>query len=152
MLIPKHLSTKGALLIAGFEGYRANWYRDAVGVRTIGFGHTGSLPAGFHAPLSRQAALKLLIHDAEACAAAVRAIRPRILKQTRFDALVSLAFNLGPGILGPEHDIGRAVRRRDRAGVPAAIMEYDRAGGRVLEGLRIRRRAEAHLWTTGKYS
>lgn len=148
---PRHLSKKGAEFIARFEGYRPDWYRDAVSVHTIGYGHTGPLPMGFKAPMGRAKALKLLQHDAEIAAKAVRAIKPPILEQTRFDALVSLAFNLGTGILEPTHTIGAALRRRGRRGTAAAFLLYDHAGGTRLPGLTRRRKAEAELWTTGRY-
>lgn len=152
-LIPKSLSLKGAQFIGRFEGFRSTWYRDAVGVRTVGYGHTGELPRGFTVPLSITEGELLLRHDAAACARVVSEIRPRILRQTRFDALCSFAFNLGVGIFDPSHDIGKAVRKRigrDRA-VEKAILEYDRAGGHVLPGLLRRREAEMKLWKTGSY-
>lgn len=151
MFRPKHLSKRGAALIGEFEGFRSAWYLDVVGVRTIGFGHTGPLPSGFTAPLSHDEGLRLLQHDAERCAAAVRAIMPPILRQTRFDALVSLAFNLGPGILDRGRTIGDRVRTFRRKGVASAILMYDHAGGQRLPGLTRRRRREAKLWNTGSY-
>jgi lysozyme len=93
----------------------------------------------------------MLVADAAVAAAAVKAIRPRILKQTRFDALVSLAYNCGPGVLAPTTTIGRAVRTRTRKGVAAAFLLYDHADGKVLPGLRTRRTAEAKLWSKGLY-
>lgn len=155
LLPASKLSRKGAKFIGEFEGYRADWYRDPVGILTIGFGHTGPLPPGFKAPLTRADAERLLIHDAASCAAAVRAIRPRVWRQSRFDALVSFAFNLGPAIFSPERTIGRAVRRKDNRPVLVAhaMLLYDKAGSppRALPGLTRRRRREARLWLAGKY-
>ena len=150
-----HLSPEGAKFIAQFEGFSAHWYRDPVGVRTIGYGHTGPLPKGFTAPLTKRAALKLLIHDAERVAAVVREVRPRVSRQSRFDALVSFGYNLGPGyFLDRRTSIGKALAlapaKRVKA-VAAAILLYDHAGGKVLPGLKRRREAEAKLWTSGRY-
>lgn len=149
---PEHLSRKGAEFIARFEGFVPRWYYDAVGVKTIGYGHTGPLPSGFTEPLSRDEGLRLLQHDAEKVAAVVREIRPHVLKQSRFDALVSLGFNLGTGILEPTHDIGKAIRVPGRPNAAAAFLEYDHAGGVRLPGLTARRKAEARLFKTGRYS
>lgn len=153
MIRPSELSPRGAAFIGEFEGYRADWYRDPVGVWTIGYGHTGPLPHGFRPPLSRSEAQRLMIVDSARYAAAVSAIRPRIWRQTRFDALVSFSFNLGAGIFAPERSIGQAVRRRIGRGdaVPTALLLYDKAGGRPLPGLTRRRLREARLWTSGRY-
>jgi lysozyme len=104
-----------------------------------------------YAGLTQSEAEEMLVADAAVAAAAVKAIRPRILKQTRFDALVSLAYNCGPGVLAPTTTIGRAVRTRTRKGVAAAFLLYDHADGKVLPGLRTRRGAEAKLWSKGLY-
>lgn len=149
-----HLSTNGAKFIAQFEGFRADWYRDPVGVKTIGFGHTGPLPAGFKAPLTRSQGLKLLQHDAEKVAAVVREVRPRVTRQERFDALVSFGYNLGPGyFLDRRTSIGKALALKTGRvnAVAKAILLYDHAGGKVLPGLLRRREAEAKLWKSGQY-
>lgn len=153
MIRPTKLSSLGAAFIGEFEGYRPNWYRDPVGILTIGYGHTGGLPRGFYAPLSRSEARRLMIHDSARYAAAVAAIRPRVWRQTRFDALVSFSFNLGAAIFAPDRSIGQAVRRRFGRGaaVPAALLLYDKAGGHAWTGLTRRRQREARLWTSGKY-
>jgi lysozyme len=153
VIVPSKLSSKGARLIADFEGFRPNWYRDAVGVRTIGYGHTGALPAGFHAPLTRAEGLRLLQHDAASASKAVASIRPRILRQSRFDAIVSFVFNLGPGAIGSGSTMGQALRKRvGRAGaVSRSFTLYDHAGGKVLQGLLNRRLREKRLWDTGSY-
>ena len=152
-LFPSKLSMNGAAFIGRFEGFRSSWYLDAVGVHTIGFGHTGPLPAGFHAPLTLPEAHRLLIHDADRYAAAVAAIRPRVTRQARFDALTSFAFNLGAGIFEPSTSIGHAVRMRlgRPSAVAEALLRYNHGGGRVLPGLTRRRQAERHLWLTGRY-
>jgi lysozyme len=162
-IYPTQLSLRGAAFIGSFEGFRANWYPDPVGVLTIGFGHTGPLPRGFAEPLSRSEAERLLQYDALRFSQAVAAIRPRILRQSRFDALVSFAFNLGENIFSsdqPRADgrppIGWAVRRRfGRSGAVAdALLLYDRAGTplRPMAGLTRRRCAEVKLWNTGRYA
>lgn len=46
------ISEEGKQLIRDFEGLRLSAYRDAVGVLTIGYGHTGGgrqARAGYHA-------------------------------------------------------------------------------------------------------
>jgi lysozyme len=152
MTRPTHLSEKGARFIAQFEGFVPTWYKDPVGVATIGYGHTGPLPPGYTVPLSHAEGLRLLRHDAarfERCI--LDKVHPPFLLQTRFDAICSAVFNLGCGVLDPGHDLGRCLQGRLRKGAVAALLEYDHAGGHTLPGLTRRRRAEARLFRYGLY-
>lgn len=155
---PRHLSRKGADFIAAFEGCVLHPYNDAVGNATIGIGHllhTGRVtPADEtkYRHFMKADALKLLQDDAEKCARAVVAIKPAITNQARFDALVSLAFNLGTGILDSSHTIGAELRKADRGTAADAFLLYDHAGAQRLAGLTRRRQAERHLFLTGSYS
>lgn len=128
------------------------WYRDPAGVLTIGYGHTGALPPGFREPLSRTEARRLLALDVSRFAAAIRKVRPPIQRQARFDALCSLAFNVGTACLEPTHAMGRELQKPDRGDASAAFLLYDHAGGKVLPGLLRRRKAERKLWDTGRYT
>lgn len=158
LLRPTHLSRAGAQFIGRFEGLRLSPYNDAVGNATIGYGHLihyGNVtPADVrkYRVFSAASALGLLQADAEVAAKSVAAIRPAIRSQARFDALVSLAFNLGTGILGPSHTIGAAVRTLTRKGAADAFLLYDFAGTTRLPGLTARREAERKLWLTGSYN
>ena len=154
MSLPQHLSVEGAKFIAQFEGFSPDWYKDPVGVNTIGYGHTGPLPKGMHPPLTHPEALHLLVQDAEKVAAVVREVRPRVRNQARFDALVSFGYNLGPGyFLDKSTSIGRALAARVGRvkKVHDAILLYHYAGGRNLPGLLRRREAEAKVWTDGHF-
>lgn len=140
------VSGEGVALIAEFEGCILRPYRDAVGVWTIGYGHTEHV--GPHSPAlpSKQAALELLHNDLDHKYAPPVARLGVPLNQHQFDALVSLSYNLGPGILGKGHTLGAALARRDYAAAANAILLYDYAGGRKLAGLTRRRRAERALF------
>ena len=143
-LVPLAVSPAGLDLIERFEGFRADWYLDPVGVPTIGFGWTGPLPAGTAPPLARADARRLLRETVGVYAAAVREAVAVPLAQGQFDALVSFTYNLGPGALRRS-----TLLRRINAGDPAAAEEFDRwtfAGGRRLPGLVRRRAAERALF------
>jgi lysozyme len=153
------LSPAGVHLIASFEGFRPSWYDDGTGVQTIGYGHTGALPPGFSAPLSHDAGLALLHHDAARFAAAVdAAVKVRLglipsRAQARFDALCSLAFNIGSGAFQGS-TVLRLVNRkgapRDWSDVGLAFLAWSHAGGHVLPGLLNRRKVEAAIFVSGK--
>ena len=67
------------------------------------------------------------------------------LSQNQFDALVSWVFNLGAGNLRAS-TLLKVVNEGDMDGVPTQIKRWNKAGGKVLEGLIRRREAEALLW------
>lgn len=154
------LSPSGEHLIASFEGWSPGWYNDGTGVQTIGYGHTGPLPAGFTAPLTVDLGLELLRRDSETAATAVsEGVRVRLgilpgRAQARFDALVSLVFNIGAGAFAGSS----LLREINRRGAPRSWVacgplwcEWDEAGGGVLPGLLRRRRIEFAIFASGKY-
>jgi lysozyme len=137
-------SKHGVEFIAAFEGFVDHPYQDAVGVWTIGFGHTGPGTRGM-GRISQQRGLALLAADVGTAEAAVNGLKLEF-SQSQFDALVSIAFNCGGGILAASKTLGQALRAPGMRGVPAAIRIYCHAGGRELPGLVRRRNAEAAMW------
>lgn len=164
---PAHLSTNGAQFIGRFEGFRAEPYNDPVGFATIGYGHllhrsrVTTADQARWGKLTEAKALKLLQQDAEAAAWAVHAHVKARLNQAQFDALVSFTFNLGTGAfidstllkkLNQHPGTSKGVTGfAAKAEVRAELMKWNKAGGRELEGLTVRRRAEADLFATGRY-
>lgn len=145
-------SDKGLAMIEGFEGFRAEQYRDAVGVPTVGYGTTSAVVSPLPATVTQAEAQQLLQKALE------RDVYPAIWRQKRrhsqseFDAIASTIYNLGSGVLAPGRSLGDAYASADwKAAVPAAMLQYVYAGGRPLPGLVQRRQAERLLWLTGKY-
>jgi lysozyme len=93
------MSQAGLLELIGHEAIVLSRYRDAVGVWTIGVGHTRAAgppdPAGFAGTLSLAEALALFRRDVGAYERAVAAAVTVAVSQTEFDALVSFHFNTG---------------------------------------------------------
>ena len=145
------LSRKGAELIAGFEGFVPRPYNDAAGHATIGFGHLlhrGPVTATDKArwgTISRDRGIALLLQDArEAERAVAEAVRVT-LTQEQFDALVSFVFNVGAGAFRSS-TLLKKLNRGDEREAADELLRWTRAGGRVLEGLLRRRRAERALF------
>ena len=67
------------------------------------------------------------------------------LNQNQFDAMVSWVYNLGGGNLRAS-TLLKVLNSGNYAGVPEQIMRWNKAGGKVLEGLTRRRQAEADLF------
>lgn len=147
-------------LIKKFEGFRSRAYRDAAGVWTIGYGHTGrsgppAVRPGMRISMARAEEMlrKDLESFAQEVAALVGAERLRQLNDNQFGALVSFAYNVGVGNFA-RSSVLRAVRHGRFDEVPRLLMRWTKARDprtgrlRTLRGLVRRRRAEGHLWLT----
>lgn len=141
-------------LIKEFEGWRSEAYKDAVGVWTIGYGHT-SMAGPPHVKrgmkISKAEGERMLLHDLQKYAKAVDEAVNVPLNDNQFGALVSFCYNVGPGNFRKS-----SVLKRVNAGlfskVPTRLMLWNKAGGKVLRGLTRRRKAEADLFMKPSYA
>jgi GH24 family phage-related lysozyme (muramidase) len=138
----------GLKLIQVYEGLRLDAYRDAVGIWTIGYGHTSmagkpEVVAGLR--ISRAEAASILARDVETFARGVAAAITAHLNDNQFSALVSFAYNVGLGAFRSS-SVLRAVNSGDFAAVPRRLNLWTKAGGRVLQGLVKRRAAEGQMF------
>lgn len=92
------VSQKGVDLIKSFEGLRLTSYYDAVGIITIGYGHTGS-DVKPNQTITKEEAEHLLKQDLVKFETAVTKLITIPLTQNQFDALVSFTYNCGSGAL-----------------------------------------------------
>lgn len=132
-----------ARFIAKWEGFSADAYWDSIGgVWTIGYGHTGNVQPGEH--WSHAHALRVLVKDCRWAAAAVDSqVKYKLTVRQRM-ALISFVFNLGANIL-PGSNLLKALNRGHIHLAANLMLDYDHAGGVVVEGLRNRRKAERWL-------
>ncbi len=145
------ISQRGVDLIKRHEGLRLQAYRDAVGVVTIGYGHTRTARIG--QVISPGDAEALLRADLDGFELGVARLVTRPINQSQFDALVSFAFNVGLDIDADRRAEGlgdSTLLALVNAGCDqeAAIefLKWNKAGGRPLLGLTRRRLAEAQLF------
>ena len=124
-----------------FEGLRLEAYRDAAGVLTIGYGHTGSdIREGDR--ISEYWASELLRNDLGATEAAVRRLHVA-RTQGQFDALVSFAFNLGIDRLQGSTLLKVIRKGGSHDQIQREFKRWVYAGGKKLHGLERRRAWEA---------
>ena len=93
----------------------------------------------------------MLVHEIEEYENYVNTAVNVPLSQNQFDAIVSWVFNLGNGNLQASTML-KVINSGDHAGVPAQIKRWNKAGGKVLEGLVRRREAEALLYEGKEWS
>jgi lysozyme len=137
------ISNEGLSLIKKFEGCELTAYKCAAGVWTIGYGHIKDVYEG--QTITQSEAESMLQHEMEEYEGYINSLVMVPLNQNQFDALVSWVFNLGAGNLRAS-TLLKVVNLSDMNGVPAQIKRWNKAGGKVLEGLIRRREAEALLW------
>ena len=124
-----------------FEGLKLKAYRDAAGVLTIGYGHTGKdVREGDR--ISPYWAKELLVKDIEAVERAVDALG---VARTpgQLDALVSLAFNIGVGRLNRSTLLKSIRDGGSKQQIKKEFKRWVYAGGKRLKGLELRREWEA---------
>ncbi|WP_415327942.1 lysozyme [Chryseobacterium sp. MMS23-Vi53] len=142
-------SQKGINLILSFEGFSAKPYLDSAGIPTIGYGNT-------YYPGGKKVTMKDPSITKEKGAELFSSVLPTYekivdnkikvaLTQNQFDALVSHTYNTGGS------DTLFSLINKNAAA--AAILDwftsrYITAGGKILNGLIRRRKAEADLFFT----
>lgn len=136
-------------LLESFEGYKSCPYKDSVGVPTIGIGTT-RYPTGVKVQMTD----RCITHDtavvyAKSFVAGTETdLEPYLpaLNQNQYDSLIDFAYNLGSGAL-----INSTLLRKARANsmdptIRDEFMRWVNAGGKPLDGLVKRRKAEADLY------
>ena len=138
-------------LIKEFEGLRLTAYRDAVGVWTIGYGATAAAGLGITPEagmtITEAEAESLLLKGLEKFAGSIRPKITAPINDNEFGAFLSLAYNIGPGAFAKSSAL-RKFNAGDKAGAADAILLWNKAGGKVLAGLKRRREAERALFLT----
>jgi lysozyme len=137
------ISAEGLALIKKFEGCELEAYQDAVGVWTIGYGHIKGVKEGM--TITKQQAEEMLLEELVEYENYVLEAVNHQLDQCMFDALVSWTYNLGPSNLNASTML-KVLNAGDYEGVPEQIKRWNKAGGKVLQGLVRRREAEALLF------
>lgn len=127
-------------LVKKFEGLYLSAYTCAAGVWTIGYGHTGGVKRGDK--ITREQAESYLISDLSYFEKKVRSLG-LALTENQVGALTSFAFNCGEG------NLKTLVKNRSKSEIASAMLLYNKAAGKTLEGLKKRRIAEAELFLKG---
>lgn len=133
-------------IVARFEGLRLVTYADAVGVATIGYGHTGAdVTKGQR--ITKDRARELLVSDLQIAAGRIRGVvkAPIIaaLSDGQYAALLSFVFNLG---CNAKWSLWKVLNAGQFEAVPAQLRRFVNAGGKRLAGLVRRREAEAAMF------
>ncbi len=133
------LSAAALVGIATHEGYVGQAYQDIVGVWTIGFGTTeGVKPNQTITPVQ---AISRALTDAQKFEGALKQCVTVPLHQHEYDAYVSLSYNIGSGAFC-RSTLVKKLNAGDYDGSCKEILRWNRAGGKEVRGLTIRRQQE----------
>lgn len=138
-----------ASLCRRFEGFYARPYLCPAGVPTIGYGATRYLDGRrvqlTDAPISEATAERLLLAQLKTVyLPSVLALCPRVDDPFRVAALLDFTFNLGASNLQAS-TLRKRVNEDAWEYVPDEFRKWNKAAGRVLKGLVLRREAEVDL-------
>jgi lysozyme len=132
-------------LLMRFEGFSPTPYRDARGW-SIGYGHYMG-PVVTQETISRDDALQLLQNDVSLAAYQVSQAVTVPLTRNQYDALVSLAYNIGGAAFA-----GSTLVRLLNAGNPMRaadqFLRWNQSQGQVVAALVDRRAQEQHIFLT----
>ena len=163
------VSKAGEDLMHFFEGYRNKPYRCSAAIWTVGWGHamyadqlslpnvrkegyTGlirsdyQLKEGDNRAWSKEELVELFKVDINSFERGVLRLSPNLAShQSKFDSVVSFAYNAGLGNY-QRSTIRMKVNRGDWEGAAEAFMSWTKAGGKEVAGLVKRRKAEKALF------
>ena len=144
------VSPHGVDLVKKFEGLRLEAYLDSATVWTIGYGHTGDVWPGSKLPDEATAAA-VLLKDLNDVAHRISKVLTKEATQHQFDAMVSLAYNIGTH--GFAHS--SVVRFFNQGNLPMAAASFEKwtkchINGKLCEvpGLAHRRASEKAYFLT----
>jgi lysozyme len=146
------LDENGYKLIQEFEGLSLVPYLCSAKVPTIGYGATfypsGKKVTMQDAPISLATAKWMLKEIADKFAADVDKMIKANINQNQFNAIVSLAYNIGLAGLAKSSLLKKVNANPIDATIRNSFLVWNKAGGKINNGLTKRRTKEANLYFT----
>lgn len=142
-------SNNGITFITKHEGLRLKAYQDSIGIWTIGIGNTyyedgSKVKEGDEITLER--ANSLFRHVLTPYELGVDVRTNDNITQNQFDALVSFTYNVGVTNFSKSTLLKKININPNDPTIKDEFLKWSRAGGRVIQGLLNRRKAEASLY------
>lgn len=143
------ISENGINFIKQYEGFRSDPYLDSAGIPTIGYGTIcyldGTRVTMDDPPINEMQAQGYLQNNINGKCAVLNNIITVDLNQNQYDALCSLAYNIGINAF-KNSTLLKDLNNSDYQGAYAQFLVWDKAGGQVNQGLLNRRKAEQALF------
>lgn len=144
------LDNKGYLLITKFEGLSLKPYLCSAKIPTIGYGNTyypdGKRVTLLDKEITKQQAFDMFKELANRFAKRVDALVTSNINQNQFNALVSFAYNVGTGNFASSTLLKKVNRNPNDLTIKDEFLRWNKAGGKIINGLTNRRNEEADLY------
>jgi lysozyme len=144
------LDNKGYLFITKHEGLRLKPYLCPAKVPTIGYGNTyyldGKRVTLLDKEITKQEAFDMFKEIANRFAKRVDELVTSNINQNQFNALVSFAYNVGTGNFSSSTLLKKVNKNPNDLTLKAEFLRWNKAGGKVLNGLTKRRNEEADIY------
>jgi lysozyme len=138
------MSLDGLQRLMKREGMKLKAYRDSGGVLTICVGHTSAAGPPRVKPgmtCTKDECLQILRHDVSKFEDCVESAVRVPMEQHEFDALVSLAFNIGCSAFHKSSAL-RYLNKGDRREAANRMLLWNKVKGKTVKGLTTRRQSE----------
>lgn len=135
-------------IVGGYEGLRTKAYRDIVGVPTVCFGETRGVRMGDSYSVDECKAMlgDALVEFEQGMRKCM--VRPDAVPDKPYVAILSWTYNVGVGA-ACKSTLMRKVNAGDIRGGCNELLKWNRAGGKVVNGLTRRRQEERALCLSG---
>lgn len=144
------LDDNGYKLISQFEGLSLKPYLCSAKIPTIGYGNTfylnGKKVTMLDKPITKEQALEMFKVIADGFARQVEKKLTKPVNQNQFNALVSLAYNIGVGNFYKSTLLRYVNLNTNDGNIAKEFLRWNKAGGQVLNGLTNRRIKESALY------
>jgi len=144
------LDNKGYLFITKHEGLSLKPYLCPAKIPTIGYGNTyypdGKRVTLLDKDITKQQAFDMFKEVANRFAKRVNELVTSNINQNQFNSLVSFAYNVGTGNFSSSTLLKKVNRNPDDLTIKDEFLRWNKAGGKVLNGLTNRRNEEADLY------
>jgi lysozyme len=144
------LNNSGYLLITEFEGFSAKPYLCSAKVPTIGFGNTyypnGTKVTLLDKEITRVQAFEMFKHIADKFASKVSKLVTSPLNQNQFNALVSLAYNIGIAGFTNSTLLKKVNINHNDKSIELEFLKWNKVNKKEVPGLTRRRLYESKVY------
>ena len=145
------LGSKGFNLIKEFEGCKLLVYKCSAGVWTIGWGSTyyeNGTRVKEGDKITQERADELFLNTLQPYVECVNKNLKTKVSQNKFDAMVSLTYNIGCGGFKRSSVLKKTNINPNDPSIANSFLLWNKANGKVIKGLKRRREKEGELFFT----
>lgn len=144
------LNNSGYLLITEFEGFSAKPYLCSAKIPTIGFGNTyypdGKRVTMLDKEVNKVQAFEMFKYIADKFASTVSKLVTSPLNQNQFNALVSLAYNIGTGNFASSTLLKKVNKNHNDTSIELEFKKWNKVNKKEVAGLTRRRLYESKVY------